>query len=57
MLWLSEEMLDGEHQKVDIPAHVRTAYKGSCRKDWKRSLLNHPLCPLTDPSGQGTELT
>ena len=25
--WSAEEMLDGQHQKVDIPAHARTAHK------------------------------
>ena len=36
MPWLVEEMLDGQHQRVDIPAHARTAHMGSCRWDWKR---------------------
>ena len=27
-----EEMLDGQHQRVDIPAHARTAYKGLLQK-------------------------
>ena len=26
--WSSEEMLYGQHQRVDIPAHARTAHKG-----------------------------
>ena len=27
-LWLAEEMMDGQHQRVDIPAYARTAHKG-----------------------------
>ena len=27
MLWLAEEMLVGQHERVDIPAHARTAHK------------------------------
>ena len=27
-LWLVEEMLDGQHQRVDVPAHARTAHNG-----------------------------
>ena len=27
--WLAEEMLDGQRQRVDIPAHAQTAQKGS----------------------------
>ena len=26
--WLVEEMLGGQHQKVDIPVHARTAHNG-----------------------------
>ena len=26
-LWLAEEMLDGQHQRVDITVHARTAHK------------------------------
>ena len=36
MPWLAEEMLDGQHQRADIPVRTRTAYNVSCRKDWKR---------------------
>ena len=28
MLWLADEVLDGRHQREDIPAHTRTAHKG-----------------------------
>ena len=27
-LWLAEEMLDGQHQRVDIPVHARTVNMG-----------------------------
>ena len=30
--WSAEELLDGQHQRVDIPAHTRTAYKGLLQK-------------------------
>ena len=32
MLWLAEEILDGQHQKVDIPTHAGTAHKGLPQK-------------------------
>ena len=32
MLWFAEEMLDGQHQRADIPAHARTAHKGLLQK-------------------------
>ena len=44
----AEEMLDGQHQGVDIPAHARTAHKAL--------LLTRPSCLPDDPIGQGTEL-
>ena len=54
---LAEEMLDGQHQKVDIPAHVRSAHKGLLQKKAGReSLLNRLSCPPDDPIGRGTEL-
>ena len=28
----AEDMLDGQHQRVDIPAHARTAHKGLLQK-------------------------
>ena len=32
MLWLAKELLDGQHQRVDIPACARTAHKGLLQK-------------------------
>ena len=54
MPWLAEEMLDAQHQRVDIPAHARTVHKGLLRKR-----LEEDLCwiipPPNNPIGQGTE--
>ena len=33
-----EEMLDGQHQRVDIPAHARTAHKGLLQKRLEEDL-------------------
>ena len=55
--WSAEEMLDGQHQRVDILAHARTAHKGPpAEKTGRGSLLNRLSCPLDDPIGHGTEL-
>ena len=34
--WSEGEMLDGQHQRVDIPANARIAHKGLQQKDGKR---------------------
>ena len=34
----AEEMLGGQHQRVDIPAHARTAHKGLLQKRLKDDL-------------------
>ena len=55
-LWLAEEMLDAQHQRVDIPVHARTAQKGLL---WKRLeedlcwIIPHASCRPNDPIGQG----
>ena len=36
--WSAEEMLDGKHQRVDIPAHARTANKGLLQKRLEKDL-------------------
>ena len=49
--WSAEEMLEGQRQRADVPAHARTARDGLPRKrlgTW--SLLNRPSCPPNDPS-------
>ena len=37
--WSAEEMLDGQHQRVEIPAHVRPAHNGLLQK-----ILEEDLC-------------
>ena len=55
--WSAKEMLDGQHQRVDIPAHARAAHNGLLeKKTGGISLLNRPSCPHDDPSGERTEL-
>ena len=54
--WSAEELLDGQHQRVDIPAHTRTAHKGLLQKTGRWFLLNRPLRLPDDPFVQGTEL-
>ena len=40
--WSAKEMLDGQGQRVNIPAHARTAHKGLLQEMTERgSLLNH----------------
>ena len=34
----AEDMLDGQHQRVDIPAHARTAHNGLLRKGFEEDL-------------------
>ena len=36
--WLAEEMLDGQHQRVRIPAHARTAYNSLLQKRLEEDL-------------------
>ena len=38
MPWLAEEMLEGQHQRVDIPDHGRTAHKGVLQKSLEQDL-------------------
>ena len=33
-----EEMLDGQHQRVDVPAYARTAHKGLLQKSLEEDL-------------------
>ena len=42
-LWSPEEMLDGQHQRVDIPALARTIHKGLLQKIWKKISAELPL--------------
>ena len=54
MTWLAEEMLDGQHQRVDIPAHARTA-RNSLRQKSLAEDLRLIVChvPLTTQSVKG----
>ena len=36
--WSAEEMLDGHHQRVDIPAHARTTHNGLLQKRLEENL-------------------
>ena len=56
--WLAEEMLDGQHLKVDIPAHARTAHQGLLQKGLEEDLLNRPsYVSLTTQSVKGLNST
>ena len=47
MPWLAEEMLDGQHQRVDLSAHARSACKGLLQKRLEEDLcLIIPHFPL-----------
>ena len=57
MLWSAEEMLDGWHQRVDIPTRARTAHKGLLQKRLEEDLCSIiPHVPPTTQSVKGTEL-
>ena len=53
----AEEMLDGQHQRVEIRAHARTAHKGLLQEILEGDLLIRPSHPPDDPIGQGTDLS
>ena len=38
LLWSAQEMLDGQHQRVDIPAYAITAHKGFLRRELEEDL-------------------
>ena len=48
--WSAEEMLDGQHQIIDIPAHARSSHNGLLQKTLKRisaeSSLMSPRPPI-----------
>ena len=55
--WLAEEVLDGQYERVDIPAHARTAHNSLLQKSLEEDLLlNRPSSSPNDPISQGTEL-
>ena len=48
--WSAEEMLDGQHRRMDVPANARTAYNGLLlKKTGRESLLNRLSCLLPPP--------
>ena len=58
MVWLAEEVLGGQHERMDSPAHARTAQIGLLKK---KRLEEDPCLivlsyPPNDPFGQGSEL-
>ena len=55
--WSAEDIEDSQHQRVDIPAHARTAHKGLVQKSLEEDLcwIVHRV-PHDDPTSQGTEL-
>ena len=53
MLLSAEEMLDGQNQRVDIPAHAKTAHKGLVQKRISAELLVMPPPPPTTQSVKG----
>ena len=55
--WSAEEMLDGQSQRVDIPAFCQNCLQWLPEENSGRgSLLNRPLCPPDVLIGEGTEL-
>ena len=56
--WSAEEMLDGQHQGLDIAANARTAHKSLLQKTLEEDLLPNGLScpPPDDPIRQGTKL-
>ena len=55
--WSAEEMLDGQHQRVDMSAHARTAYKDllqdSKKTSAESSLISIPPPPVMTQSVKG----
>ena len=57
-LWSAKEVLDGQHQRVDISVHARTVHRsqGSPAEKNRRRYLLFPSCSPDDPTGQRTEV-
>ena len=57
-LWSAVEMLDGQHQRVDISAYARTAHQGLLQKRLEKDLCwVVPHVPPTTHSGKGLNWT
>ena len=54
--WSAEEMLDGQHQKVDIHAHARTAHKDLLQKSLEAD-LSWTASPPDESIDRGTEVS
>ena len=52
LLWSAEEMLDGQHQRVDIPAHARTTHSGLLQKKNLEVPAELPVMGPSPPSPQ-----
>ena len=53
----AEEMLDGQHQRVDVPAQCRSCSRGPpAEKTGRGPLLNRPSCSPDDLISQENEL-
>ena len=53
----TEEMLDGQHQRVDIPAHAGIAHDGLLQKRLEKDLHWMSLMSLWQPKLSGTEFS
>ena len=50
--WSADEMLDGQHQRMDVLAHATTAHDGlSLNGTGRGSLLSHPSAPADEQLG------
>ena len=56
MPWLAEEILGGQNQGMDIPAHARTAHSGLQQTALEENLLNRLSCLPTTQLVKGSEL-
>ena len=61
MSWSAEEMLDGQHQRMDTLPMPDLLTRAFCRKDWKRisaesSLMSPPPPTPSDPISPETEV-
>ena len=58
MLWSAEQMLDWQHERVDLPAHARTAHEGPLQKRLEENLCwIIPHVPLMTQSVKGLNWT
>ena len=56
-LWLAKDMLDGQHQRVDVPAHAKAPHNGLLQKRLEQDLywiVHHAPDPFPPPSTSTT---